>query len=86
MTLFGGVFYALSALIIVATVLAVTSRNVVHAVVYLVIFRPLRQSPPLARVVASLGGEGGEAGHGGLSASELEKSQGAGSGQIEIHK
>jgi NADH-quinone oxidoreductase subunit J len=37
MTLFGGVFYAVSAFIIVATVLAVTSRNVVHAVVYLVI-------------------------------------------------
>lgn len=37
MTLYGGFFYLLAAIITVATALTVTSRNLVHAVVYLVI-------------------------------------------------
>ena len=37
MTLYSAIFYLLAALIVAATVLAVTRRNLVHAVVYLVI-------------------------------------------------
>jgi NADH-quinone oxidoreductase subunit J len=37
MTLFGGIFYAISIVLVVSTGLAVTRRNMVHAVVYLVI-------------------------------------------------
>ena len=41
----------LASALVVAVVLAV----VVGLVVYLLVFRPLRRSPPLAKVVASLG-------------------------------
>jgi NADH-quinone oxidoreductase subunit J len=37
MTLYSAIFYALAALILVSTGLAVTRRNLVHAVVYLII-------------------------------------------------
>jgi NADH-quinone oxidoreductase subunit J len=37
MTLFGLIFYALGLIILTATALAITSRNVMHAIVYLVV-------------------------------------------------
>ena len=37
MTLYGGIFYALAAIILVATMFSITRRNPVHAVVYLII-------------------------------------------------
>ena len=37
MTLYGAIFYVLAALIIVATGLAITRRNMVHSVIYLII-------------------------------------------------
>jgi len=37
MTIYGAIFYVLAAVILVATGLAITRRNLVHAVVYLVI-------------------------------------------------
>jgi NADH-quinone oxidoreductase subunit J len=37
MTLYGMVFYALGLIILAATALAITSRNVMHAIVYLVV-------------------------------------------------
>ena len=37
MTPYGGIFYALSAIIVISTAMAITRRNSVHAVIYLVI-------------------------------------------------
>ena len=37
MTLYGGIFYAISAIILISTGAAITRRNPVHAVVYLVV-------------------------------------------------
>lgn len=37
MTIYGGLFYTLAAVILTATALAVTRRNLVHAVIYLVV-------------------------------------------------
>ncbi len=37
MTFYGGIFYLLSIITVLATLLAITRRNVVHAVVYLII-------------------------------------------------
>ena len=37
MTLYGLIFYALGLIILAATALAITSRNVMHAIVYLVV-------------------------------------------------
>jgi NADH-quinone oxidoreductase subunit J len=37
MTLYGGVFYLISVVLLISTAMAITRRNLVHAVVYLVI-------------------------------------------------
>ncbi len=37
MTLYGLIFYALGGIILAATLLAITSRNVMHAIVYLIV-------------------------------------------------
>jgi len=37
MTLYGLIFYLLGGIILAATLLAITSRNVMHAIVYLIV-------------------------------------------------